>query len=501
MPGLTQELANIDLYISSKQDGLLGIEDVPGLETALNGKQAVISSSSRLNANLISGGHVSNTEFGYLNGVTSPLQPQLDDKQPLIAPGARLNANLISGGGVSNTEFGYLNGVTSHLQPQLNGLVSDIDAISSQLSSFSTQVVNLSSSKQDLISSGSRLNANLIADGTVSDAEFGYLNGVSSSIQTQLDGVNTSLSGKQLQLDTPQIATPSGDGSLSLGAGVGFNTRLTYTPPDRTLTGIDIQPNAVNCSTISASRGLNTTSYFGKAKIGYMGYNNYAGFGHEALQSPDTYAVLQQWNGTTFINCTTDRAIKFRENNLHEFAQFSSHLGGSMAFRCNQFAFYSTPGVTVLDADARIMFVQFNGIAYWWARNSKNEGGLINAWYFGDSLPSDDRLKHDETPLADGIEIVKLLQPYRYTQMKSLDDDPADNTSGYEQIGFIADDVEKIPALTCLVREVLDTHFHDNNKTVKSLNYNGIIGVSVQALKELIAKVEVLEARVAALET
>jgi hypothetical protein len=80
--------------------------------------------------------NVSDTEIGYLNGVTSAIQTQLDDKQPKVS-------------GVSDTEIGYLDGVTSAIQTQLNA-------------------------KQATVSG-------------VSDTEIGYLDGVTSAIQTQLD--------------------------------------------------------------------------------------------------------------------------------------------------------------------------------------------------------------------------------------------------------------------------------------------------------------------------
>jgi hypothetical protein len=51
---------------------------------------------------------VSDTEIGYLNGVTSAIQTQIDSKQ-----------NTVSG--VSSTEIGYLDGVTSAIQTQLDG--------------------------------------------------------------------------------------------------------------------------------------------------------------------------------------------------------------------------------------------------------------------------------------------------------------------------------------------------------------------------------------------
>ena len=51
--------------------------------------------------------NVSDTEIGYLDGVTSALQAQIDAKQATVA-------------NVSDTEIGYLDGVTSALQTQIN---------------------------------------------------------------------------------------------------------------------------------------------------------------------------------------------------------------------------------------------------------------------------------------------------------------------------------------------------------------------------------------------
>jgi hypothetical protein len=50
---------------------------------------------------------VSDTEIGYLNGVTSGIQAQIDGKQAVVA-------------NVSDTEIGYLDGVTSGIQAQIN---------------------------------------------------------------------------------------------------------------------------------------------------------------------------------------------------------------------------------------------------------------------------------------------------------------------------------------------------------------------------------------------
>ena len=86
---------------------------------------ADINGSAAIDATKIHDGSVTNTEFGYIGGLTSDAQTQIDSKQATIDASNRLNANLIHDGSVDNTEFGYLNGVTSAIQTQLDTKASN----------------------------------------------------------------------------------------------------------------------------------------------------------------------------------------------------------------------------------------------------------------------------------------------------------------------------------------------------------------------------------------
>ena len=85
----------------------------------------VATLSSGIDATKIADGSVDDTEFQYLNGVTSAIQTQIDSKQDTIDASNRLSADLIHDGSVDNTEFGYLNGVTSAIQTQIDGKASN----------------------------------------------------------------------------------------------------------------------------------------------------------------------------------------------------------------------------------------------------------------------------------------------------------------------------------------------------------------------------------------
>lgn len=149
---------------------------------------------SNANVNLGSlNGTVDASEISYLNGVTSSIQTQLSGKQATITgaastiTGSNLTASraLISDGSgkvgvsaVTSTELGYLDTVTSNVQTQLNGKQATITGGATTIASS-----NLTASRA-LVSDGS----GKVAVSAVTSTELGYVDGVTSAIQTQLNG-------------------------------------------------------------------------------------------------------------------------------------------------------------------------------------------------------------------------------------------------------------------------------------------------------------------------
>jgi len=78
-------------------------------------------------------GSVTNTEIGYLIGVTGAIQTQIDAKSPSNNPTFTGNVALPSStaiGDIDATEIGYLNGVSSNIQTQLDAKLSSATASS-----------------------------------------------------------------------------------------------------------------------------------------------------------------------------------------------------------------------------------------------------------------------------------------------------------------------------------------------------------------------------------
>jgi hypothetical protein len=126
-------------------------------------------------------GNVSSTELGFVDGVTSAIQTQINAKANTAGPtfsGTVTLPSTTSIGNVSSTEIGYLDGVTSALQTQIDGKQATITGGATTITSS-----NLTASRALIANSSGK-----VAVSTVTDTELAFLAGVTSALQTQLNG-------------------------------------------------------------------------------------------------------------------------------------------------------------------------------------------------------------------------------------------------------------------------------------------------------------------------
>ena len=116
---------------------------------------------------------------------------------------------------------------------------------------------------------------------------------------------------------------------------------------------------------------------------------------------------------------------------------------------------------------------------------------------------SDYRMKQDEVLITDGIEKVKLLKPRRFKWKSNLDLGMCD--------GFFAHEIEEATPASQATTGAKDAVATESDVTVglatsigepiyQQVDQSKLIPVLTAALKEAIAKIETLEARIAALE-
>ena len=144
---------------------------------------------------------ITSTELGYLDGVSSAIQTQIDSKPSNNYMGAattissdnltasRAIVSNTSGkvevSDITSTELGYLDGVSSAIQTQIDSKQATITGAATTISSD-----NLTASRAIVSNTSGKVE---VSD--ITSAELGYLDGVSSAIQTQIDSKQATITG------------------------------------------------------------------------------------------------------------------------------------------------------------------------------------------------------------------------------------------------------------------------------------------------------------------
>jgi hypothetical protein len=131
---------------------------------------------------------------------------------------------------------------------------------------------------------------------------------------------------------------------------------------------------------------------------------------------------------------------------------------------------------------------------------------------------SDDRLKHNEEKISNALGLIQQLDVKKYLKTREmyeedfmLEQDSSgnyvnlkENDSVHTEVGVIAQDIEKIEELSFLVTQGEDTipeNYNEEEKnepwtpTPKSLDYNSLFCVALQAIQELKTEKDVLESK------
>jgi hypothetical protein len=180
-------------------------------------------------------GDTTNAEIQRVHGVTSPIQTQLDSKLSIsdaqstyaakisptftgtvTLPTGTITSSMIADGTIVNAD---INTSAAIAQSKIASLVGDLSTINSTLSTNSSNITALQTDTATLGSTkapianptftGIVVLPSTTSIGNVSQAEIATLDGVTSSIQTQIDTTNTSVSTAvtNITTNTSDIAT------------------------------------------------------------------------------------------------------------------------------------------------------------------------------------------------------------------------------------------------------------------------------------------------------
>ena len=167
---------------------------------------------------------LNNIPSAITGGATTIASSNLTAGRTLISDS---NGKVAASSTITTTELGYLNNVSSNIQTQLNGKQPTITGAATTIDGSNLTV------NRALVSNGS----GKVAVSAVSSTELGYLDGVSSSIQTQING---------------KLSTGGGTltGSLNVGDG---NQLFTNTVTEVTFgSGVTIDSVLLKDDTVTA---------------------------------------------------------------------------------------------------------------------------------------------------------------------------------------------------------------------------------------------------------
>ena len=543
----------------------------------------------------------SSAEIDFLTGATSNIQTQLNAKEPTVSLTA--NRALISNGSgalavsdITNTELGYLDGASSNIQTQITTNASAITTantnIATNTSNIATNTSAISTANTNIATNATAIATNvtaiatantaiatnataiatnataiagkeptvsltanraLISNGSgglavsdITNTELDFLDGVSSNIQTQLNGKqpeidssnrldatligvgdvdNQDLAKLTLASDLTDtikniLTTPS---SKLIQAGTNLSYNNSTTPPTLNATDTDTNhwdlasnvitnnnsSDVVIATTLKNKININANAQIGRGLFGYSGTSGQVGMQNINLAVDGTnHAIRQNGSGKTQLNSTSGQRMDFK-------------TGGSERMRIQN---GGNVGINETSPSDKLVV-----------------GGVCSATSFNPT--SDDRVKHFEKPTTDCLTKIMSLKPTTYQKSNELydisfvlADDKSNLKEGDElrlEVGFIAqevkasiyeefsssvtggdkwdyidndtDDEEEVDSSDNIVDSSDNVVEEEPAEKVLisqkyTLNYNNIFVVAVGAIQELKAEIESLKGRIAILE-
>lgn len=220
-----------------------------------------------------------NTKQGTITGgATSIVSNNLTASRALVSDGS----GKVAVSPVTSTELGFLDGVTSSVQNQLNGKQATVTGAATTITS-----ANLTANRA-LIANGS----GKVAVSAVTSTELGYLDGVTSAIQTQLNGkANTALSNVASNID--YVVEKGGDekkwyrkyksGWLEQGGYVSEPAKVDTDGPQGTFTITLSKPYRNTYYNISGGILLNSDSEFAAINFSDRTTTNFKAYTNRGL--------------------------------------------------------------------------------------------------------------------------------------------------------------------------------------------------------------------------
>ena len=297
---------------------------------------------------------------------------------------------------------------------------------------------------------------------------------------TGISGVDGSASAPALQGTDSNTGVSFGTDTVNINTGgstratIDSNGRLGIgtTSPSTHLEVSGTTDGVVNLNTTD-SRGTFIRFRQGGSNKCFVGCGVGLGVGsvNDLALVSDSQHIIFKANGSERMRILSDGTITTNGNS-------SLPTGSTQGFGFSSDQFYLS--YTGTGANYSQRFYNGNGLV---------GSILVNGSSTSYNTSSDYRLKENASVISDGITRLKELKPYKFNfkadKSKTLD-------------GFFAHEAQAVvPESATGVKDELDS---DNNPVYQGIDQSKLVPLLTAALQEAIAKIEVLETKVAALE-
>jgi len=189
-----------------------GGSTITGAATTIDTEDLTVSRALISNASgKVAVSAVTDTELGYLDGVTSAIQTQIDSKQGTLtfnAPSSN-NSNPSTSAQIKSALDGKQDTLTFNAPSSNNANPSTSAQIKTALDGKQDTITGAATTidTEDLTVSRALISnaSGKVAVSAVTDTELGYLDGVTSAIQTQIDGKQVTITGAATTIDTENL--------------------------------------------------------------------------------------------------------------------------------------------------------------------------------------------------------------------------------------------------------------------------------------------------------
>jgi len=318
--GHTHTASNITDFNEAAQDAVGGIL---GSGLTYNDPANTISVDSSVVQLRVA--NVSDTEIGYLDGVTSAIQTQLDAKLPkaggTMSGAIAMGTNKITGLGTPTSDADaatkkYVDDTVSAVvdgAPDLLNTLNELAAAINDDANYASTLTTALGNKQDKVSG-------------VSDTEISYLDGVTSGIQSQL---NSKLDSATAATTYAPLNAPTFTGTVSgitksmVGLGNVDNTSDANKPVSTaTQTALDLKANLAG-PTFTGNVTLPSTTSIGNVSATELGYVDGV--------TSSIQTQLDAKASTTSLTNVTNGTTAFTEVNVNSVAKQIAATTGNIA--------------------------------------------------------------------------------------------------------------------------------------------------------------------------